>query len=148
MNHPYKHVIFYEKYIPQVGAKIYIRVKYTCGKRAVSNSSSLYTLFYSVIYNSVDLLYSKGIRVPAVLAMICTKKCCLSTNRTLLKIKLWILQFINNLKRHAKLSNGFEIQGFKGIIGKHLRTFVVLRDSYIYMPSRGSWAAEETRDNF
>ena len=71
MNHPYKHVIFYEKYIPQVGAKIYIRVKYTCGKRAVSNSSSLHTLFYSVIYNSVDLLYSKGIRVPAVLAMIC-----------------------------------------------------------------------------
>ena len=26
---------------------------YTCCKRAVSNSSSLYTLFYSVIYNSV-----------------------------------------------------------------------------------------------
>ena len=27
--------------------------KYTCSKRAVSNLSSLYTLFYSVIYNSV-----------------------------------------------------------------------------------------------
>ena len=30
-----------------------MHLKYTCGKRAVSNSSSLYTLFYSVIYNSV-----------------------------------------------------------------------------------------------
>ena len=30
-----------------------LHLKYTCGKRAVSNSSSLYTLFYSVIYNSV-----------------------------------------------------------------------------------------------
>ena len=30
-----------------------LHLKYTCGKCAVSNSSSLYTLFYSVIYNSV-----------------------------------------------------------------------------------------------
>ena len=30
-----------------------LHFKYTCVKRAVSNSSSLYTLFYSVIYNSV-----------------------------------------------------------------------------------------------
>ena len=30
-----------------------LHLKYTCGKRAVSNSSSFYTLFYSVIYNSV-----------------------------------------------------------------------------------------------
>ena len=30
-----------------------LHLKYTCGKRPVSNSSALYTLFYSVIYNSV-----------------------------------------------------------------------------------------------
>ena len=30
-----------------------LHLKYTCGKHAVSNSASLYTLFYSVIYNSV-----------------------------------------------------------------------------------------------
>ena len=30
-----------------------LHLKYTCGKCVVSNSSSLYTLFYSVIYNSV-----------------------------------------------------------------------------------------------
>ena len=32
-----------------------LHLKYTCGIRAVSNSSSLYTIFYSVIYNSVVL---------------------------------------------------------------------------------------------
>ena len=32
-----------------------LHLKYTCGKRTVSDSSSLYTLFYSVIYNSVVL---------------------------------------------------------------------------------------------
>ena len=39
-----------------------LHLKYTCGKRAVSNSSSLYTLFYSVIYNSVctPKLYTVG----------------------------------------------------------------------------------------
>ena len=31
-----------------------LHLKYTWGKPAVSNSSSLYTLFYCVIYNSVD----------------------------------------------------------------------------------------------
>ena len=35
----------------KVAQSLYL--KYTCGKRAVSNSSSLYALFYSVIYNSV-----------------------------------------------------------------------------------------------
>ena len=30
-----------------------LHLKYTCSKRAVSNLSSLYTLFFSVIYNSV-----------------------------------------------------------------------------------------------
>ena len=30
-----------------------LHLKYTFGKRTVSNSTSLYTLFYSVIYNSV-----------------------------------------------------------------------------------------------
>ena len=30
-----------------------LHLKYTCSKRAVSNSSSLYTLFYSVMFNSV-----------------------------------------------------------------------------------------------
>ena len=30
-----------------------LHLKYTCGKRAVSNASSLYSLFYSGIYNSV-----------------------------------------------------------------------------------------------
>ena len=31
-----------------------LHLKYACSKRSVSNSSSLYTLFYSVIYNSVS----------------------------------------------------------------------------------------------
>ena len=30
-----------------------LHLKYTCSKHAVSNSSFLYTLFYSVVYNSV-----------------------------------------------------------------------------------------------
>ena len=34
-----------------------LHLKYTCSKLAVSNSSSLYTLFYSVIYNSVVQIY-------------------------------------------------------------------------------------------
>ena len=32
-----------------------LHLKYTCGKHAVPNSSSLYNLFYFVIYNSVSI---------------------------------------------------------------------------------------------
>ena len=35
-----------------------LHLKYTCCKRTVSNSTSLYTLFYSVIYNSVIIIIS------------------------------------------------------------------------------------------
>ena len=42
-----------------------LHLKYTCSKRSVSNSSSLYSLFYSVIYNSVGhILYTdEGVRI-------------------------------------------------------------------------------------
>ena len=42
-----------------------LHLKYTCGKRAVSNSSSLYTLFYSVIYNSVGA--TVNVRAPPLI---------------------------------------------------------------------------------
>ena len=35
-----------------------LHLKYTCGKHTVSNLSSLYTLFYSVINNSVSPIYT------------------------------------------------------------------------------------------
>ena len=35
----------------------FLRLKYTCGKRAVYNSSSVFTLFHSVIFNSVGVWY-------------------------------------------------------------------------------------------
>ena len=44
-------------YAPNLILTQSLRLKYTCGKRAVYNSSSVFTLFHSVIFNSVVMTH-------------------------------------------------------------------------------------------